>query len=121
MSVDIVPVTPQSCEVLGYRVRATDAMWRGLDFSRAKIRTKSTIGAFLFGKEAPTDLHLDVPFLHPEDAVFGAKWADDQQWYRVRSRAEVGKKWRGKTVVKIEICRDDSLDPPWAFSIETRP
>jgi hypothetical protein len=44
----------------------------------------------LCGDDAWPDPHLDVPFLHPEDAARGARWEDDELWYRVRPPFEVG-------------------------------
>lgn len=40
--------------------------------------------------KAPLDVHLDVPWIHPEDEAAGRTWENDQVLYRVRPRIEVG-------------------------------
>lgn len=66
--IETLPVNPETCSVLSCRVKATSPTWRGLDFSRAVIRTQATALIAMLGRdEAPYDLHLDVPFCHPDD------------------------------------------------------
>jgi hypothetical protein len=60
-------------------------MWAGLMFDHpdCRVRSQSTLMLALVGsKAAPEDVHIDVPFLHPEDG--GRGW--DEAWYRVRPR-----------------------------------
>lgn len=79
----------RSWPVLGTRWTHKSAPWEGLDFSRAVARTRNTMAVALCGDDAWPDPHLDVPFLHPEDAARGALWEDDELWYRVRPPFEV--------------------------------
>lgn len=80
----------RSWPVLGTRWTHKSAPWEGLDFSRAVARTRNTMAVALCGDDAWPDPHLDVPFLHPDDAARGALWQDDELWYRVRPPFEVG-------------------------------
>ncbi len=57
--------------------RANKRFWNELDFEQATARTKSTLGLFIAGPNAPYDLHLRVP--HPEES-----------FHRVRCDWEVG-------------------------------
>lgn len=77
--------------VLGSSWRGKKSPWDGLDFSKAVARTKNTMAIALVGSEnAWPDPHLDVPFLHPEDAAAGGWWEDEELWYRVRPPFELG-------------------------------
>ena len=76
----LISIDHTNVTVLGSKWRAS-APWAGLDFKRAELREQSTLGVFLFGKNAPPDHHLRVPWCHPDDQPEG--WADDC-WYRVR-------------------------------------
>jgi hypothetical protein len=95
-----MPVSPKTVTVLGYRVKATDPAWLGLDLSRAILREQSTAGMFLLGPDAPPDHHLDVPWCHPNDQPGG--WRDGLK-YRVRPRRKAwrfvkeGDEWRLST------------------------
>lgn len=80
----------RSWPVLGTRWTHKSAPWQGLDFTRAVARTRNTMAVALVGDDAWPDPHLDVPFLHPEDAARGGLWEDDELWYRVRPPFEVG-------------------------------
>lgn len=85
-------VAPANCTVNGYRVRAANPAWKGLlfDHPECQLRTQSTIMQAIAGADAHFDLHLDVPFLHPDDAARGRKWEDDECFYRVRPIVERG-------------------------------
>ncbi len=76
--------TPATCTVLGRRVSAKSAIWRGLDFSRAVPRRQSTLAMAVHGEDAPEDVHLNVPFIHPDDE------SKEELIYRVRPIWEVG-------------------------------
>lgn len=80
----------RSWPVLGTRWTHKSAPWQGLDFTRAVARTRNTMAVALCGDDAWPDPHLDVPFLHPEDAARGGLWEDDELWYRVRPPFEFG-------------------------------
>lgn len=102
------PVTPDTVTVLGSHWTGTDAAWRGLAFSRATLKTTSIWG---------NDLHLDVPFCHPDDQYDG--WEDDDDcWARVRPLAEPGRRWRRRMVRTVEIVPAPQLDPPWEIVVE---
>lgn len=99
----------RSWSVLGESWRHKSAPWEGLDFDRAIARDKNTLAMALCGADAWPDPHLDVPFLHPDDAASGGKWEDDELWYRVRPPFEVGERlwvketwrtWRDHDAVK---------------------
>jgi hypothetical protein len=78
--------------VLGVRW-GPKAPWGGLlfDHSKAVARTTSTLMDVIVGKaEAPYDPHINVPWIHPDDAARGFKWEDDQCMYRVRPIWEIG-------------------------------
>lgn len=85
-------LTPHNCTVLGNRVTAKSPAWRGLlfDHPRCEIRTQSTLMLAVVGDDAPYDLHLNVPFLHPDDAARGQEWEEDEIFYRVRPIWEPG-------------------------------
>lgn len=84
-----MPVTPETVTVLGYRVKATDPAWTGLNWSDVVEREKSTLMVFVCGgaDNAPDDHHLSVAWMHPNDQAAG--YANDPDiWvrYRVRPR-----------------------------------
>lgn len=85
-------VTAQNSTVLGNKVANRSPAWAGLMFghSAVKPRTQSTLMRSLVGADAPQDLHLDVPWVHPEDAVQGKSWDDDPVVYRVRPIYNIG-------------------------------
>lgn len=117
-AIEILPVAPETVTVLGYRVKPADPMWTGLDLDRAELRTQSTLMAVMVGpKAAPYDLHLNVPWIHPDDVANGMAWEDDECWYRVRPRMEPGQKWHRKMVANVAIRRDDSHAPPWVIEV----
>jgi len=80
----------RSWPVLGSSWAHKSAPWSGLDFDRAIARTKNTLAMATCGDDSWPDPHLDVPFLHPEDAARGARWEENQCWYRVRPPFEFG-------------------------------
>lgn len=81
----------RSWPVLGSSWQHKSAPWEGLDFDRAVARDKSTLAVALFGSDdAWPDPHIDVPFLHPDDAARGLTWDHDQCTYRVRPPFSVG-------------------------------
>lgn len=108
------PVAPETVTVLGSRWKASDPAWRGLDFTKAEVRTQSTIMVAFFGEDAPHDLHLRVPFCHPNDQPDG--W-ENGLFYRVRPRAEAGRKWHGRKVTDVAIEPDPAADPPWQIVV----
>ena len=112
----VFPVTPETTEVLGGRWKATDPGWRGLAFShpKATIRIQSKLMLTLSGRDAPYDLHLDVPFNDPDD---GPIPDPPQMYYRVRPRAEAGKRWLGRSVRDVKIEPDSERDPPWRIVV----
>jgi hypothetical protein len=117
MTLETFPVAPDTVTVLGYRVKATDARWRGLDFNSAELRKTATAMAYFLGSAAPFDLHLNVPFCYPGEqaaAYEGIK-------YRVRPQAKVGKFWQGCMVRSVAIVHAPDLDPPWALEIGFKP
>lgn len=61
-------VKPSNSTVLGYGVRASSPAWAGLRFDEARARTRSTLMMAVVGADAPHDLHLDVPWDHPDDS-----------------------------------------------------
>lgn len=111
-----VPVSTDTVTVLGSRWKADAPAWRGLDFTRAIVRTQNTLSLALFGPDEKLyDLHLDVPFMHPDDQARG-----DDEWlkYRVRPRAESGKRWRGRLVKSVALIPAEGQPIPWAIEIE---
>jgi hypothetical protein len=113
------PVAPDTVTVLGCRWKATEPAWQGLDFTKARLRTQSTLMLFVVGpNDAPYDLHLDVPFCHPNDQPEG--W-DDETVYRVRPIAAPGRKWRGKMVEAVAIEPAPGMDPPWQIVVRFAP
>lgn len=109
------PIAPDTVTVLGSRWKVTDVAWRGLDFTRARLRTQSTLMLSICGRDAPYDLHLDVPFCHPDDQPDG--WADDLV-YRVRPIAEPGRRWRRRIVKSVVIEPAPDKSPPWEIVVE---
>ena len=109
-----LPIAPNTVTVLGSRWKA-DAPWAGLDFTKARLRTQSTLMLYVCGpNEAPYDLHLDVPWCHPDDQPEG--W-DDEMVYRVRPIAEPGQKWRRRMVESVAIEPAPDNDPPWEIIV----
>lgn len=96
-------LTRNNSTVLGDRWGAKSP-WDGLDFTRAVPRTQSTMMRFIAGAAAPRDIHLDVPFLHPQDAANGMAW--DGCVYRVRPQWEPGELlWVREAFAWISDCR----------------
>lgn len=79
----LLAVVPGNSTVLGYN-NAAD-YWSHLRFGEAISLRKSTLMLAIAGKNAPTDIHLSVPFAHPEDAHMRS---EDLGWYRVRPNFE---------------------------------
>lgn len=114
-TVETLPVGPDTCSVNGSRYKANSPVWLGLDFSRAEIRTQSWLMVGMLGShEASYDLHLNVPFCHPDDQPGG--W-EDGTYYRVRPLMEPGRKWKGRKVSDVAIKRDDDRNPPWVIEV----
>lgn len=110
-----VPVEPSNVEVLGNKVKATDVMWTGLDMAKAEPRVQSTLWLAIAGQEeAPLDIHLCVPWEHPEDKKDGI---DSETRYRVRPRMQPGKRWKGQMVKSVAF---EMWDGKWyiAYSVE---
>lgn len=108
-----VPVSPKTVTVLGYRVKKDDPMWSGLDLINAEPRMQSTLMLAVAGTaDAPQDIHLNVPWKHPDDADYS-----DECRYRVRPRMEIGKRWKKKRVTNVSFERWDGV---WYIAIEAR-
>lgn len=108
-----VAVSPKTCTVLGYQVKPTDLRWTGLDLSRAEPRVQSSLMLALTGpEEAYFDLHLTVPWEHPDDKKAGI---DSETFYRVRPRIQVGKRWEGRVVKFVAFERWDGV---WTIAYE---
>ncbi len=92
-----VPVDHETVTVNGSKWRAT-APWSGLCFDLAEPAVQSTLMLAICGsQEAPIDIHLNVPWCHPDDQDGTPEdWTDCV--YRVRPRMEIGKKWKGENV-----------------------
>jgi len=112
----IFPIEPSTVTVLGYRPRdAADARWAGLHFGspHVKLRSQSTLMLSCLGpKDAPYDLHLAVPWSHPDDG-----YDDEDCVYRVRPRASAGRKWLGRKVEAVAIEPDATRFPPWQIRV----
>jgi hypothetical protein len=111
------PISPGTVEVLGSRWKADEPAWSGLAFSHPEtsVMTQSTLFLMLVGpKKAPYDLHLRVPFEHPDD---GPIPDPPDMYYRVRPRAEVGRRWLGRKVVAVDIEAAPDMDPPWRIKV----
>lgn len=112
-----LPVSPETCTVNGYRVKPTDTSWTGLDLANAEPRTQSTMMLAVVGSDdAPPDIHLNVPWCHPEDRANGAP-ADDCI-YRVRPRMKVGRRWKGDVVRSLSFER---WSGSWFLALEFAP
>lgn len=110
-----VQVLPTTITVLGRNVKETSPAWNGLFLDRAVQRTRSTIAMVMFGKDAPVDIHLDVPWCHP-----GERTGTEDDWndcvYRVRPKREIGQKWRGKPITGV---RFEQVEGAWWIVYET--
>ena len=94
-------VSPKTITVNGSRVTAKHPAWLGLDMINAEPRQQSSLMLFAVGSDTPIDVHLRVPFQHPDDTV------DSGCFYRVRPKMEVGEKWQGKIVQSVAFERWD--------------
>lgn len=93
-------LSPRTATVLGSRVKETDARWTGLDLKRAELRAQSSLMRFVCGDlDAPPDLHLSVPWCHPDDQTGDPEDFDSR--YRVRPMAEPGRRWLGRMVKSV--------------------
>lgn len=101
-------VGPKTITVNGSRVTARHPAWLGLDMSKAEPRQQSTMMLFAVGAHAPIDVHLSVPFQHPDDKI------DTGIFYRVRPKMEVGEKWQGKTVESVAF---ECWDGEWFIAV----
>ena len=77
-------VTPETSTVNGYP--AAPPVWDGLRLAEAEPRTKSTLMLAAMGPNAPFDLHLSVPWCHPEYEPMSSK---DCGRYRVRPKKRI--------------------------------
>lgn len=84
MRTERLPIDPSNIEVLGHKVKPTDASWTGLDWSRAERRTRTK---------------LAVPWCHPADQTGSPD--DFDCIYAVRPRAEPGSRWRRRLVEDV--------------------
>ena len=81
----------------------------------AEPRVQSTLMLAVCGQaEAPFDIHLDVPWCHPEDRT-GDDAEDFDCRYRVRPKMQTGKKWKGQTFKQIAFER---WDGKWFIAVE---
>jgi hypothetical protein len=110
-----IPVTADNTTVLGHRVKATSPMWAGLDFDGAEPRQQNSAILAIAGPHEGLDVHLSVPFLHPEDKARGMK--HDGCMYRVRPRAQVGKKFGGRKVTAVAF---EKWNGRWCIAITTQ-
>lgn len=111
------PVAPETVTILGYAPRtARDARWAGLRWNGTEeLRTQSTLMLWVYGPDAPSDLHLNVSWRHPDDDLTDE---DADCKYRVRPRMQPGKRWKGRKVKAVSIERDATLTPPWVICVE---
>lgn len=92
-----IPLTADAVTVLGYKWKETNPAWKGLDFANAEPRVQASgLLAVCGADDAPRDVHLSVPFCHPDDQTGSPDDFDCR--YRVRPRMEAGKKWKRKMV-----------------------
>ena len=115
MRVERIKVEPKSVKILGNKPKGVDdPLWAGLDLARAEPRTQSTLMLAICGQdEAPEDIHLAVPWCHPEDQTGSAD--DFDCIYRVRPRMEAGKMWKRRTVESVAFER---WDGEWFIAVE---
>lgn len=72
-------VAAHNCTINGSTFRSASPAWKGLDFERAEVRTKSAMTGL-------PDLQLATPFRHPNDP----KSPDFEAIYNVRPIVEIG-------------------------------
>lgn len=99
--IESYPVAPDTVTVNGSRYRGDRAGWQGLYLDSAELLTGSLWSA--------RDLHLEVPWMHPDDAAKMAGAAPGDGWwayYRVRPIAEPGKTWRRRKVAAVAFERE---------------
>lgn len=108
-----VRVGPDNCTVLGNKAKADSPLWTGLDLSRAMPATQSTLMLMVAGaQEAPIDIHLRVPWCHPDDQT--GSLDDFDCIYRVRPCAEAGKRWKNRRVERVDF---ELWDGVWWLAI----
>lgn len=111
-------VVPGNSTVLGYPVSHSKRYWPHLWFQHARPHRKNVILAMMVGKplsEVGDDVHLSVPFQHPEDPVEDD--IDDMPQYRVRPIWEPGDRlWVKETVRVLGRERGDK----WECCVEYR-
>ena len=108
-----VKIGHKTVTVNGSKWRAK-APWAGLSFSRAEPRVQSSLMMMVCGsRSAPKDVHLTVPWCHPEDQTGQDSDWDDCQ-YRVRPAMEVGKKWNGRAVEDVAF---EKWDGEWFIAV----
>lgn len=111
-----VPVSPETCTVLGYRVKASDPRWAGLDLDKADLIMQSTLMLCVCGPDdAPIDAHLRAPWWHPDD---GPAPDPPEMYFRVRPRMQAGKKWEGR---KVKFVAFERFSGKWGLAIEFEP
>lgn len=101
----VLSVSPETVTVNGYRYKATDPAWIGLDFTTAEIR---------YWDKPPNDPRLRVPFCHPLDQPCDE---DTLCYYRVYPIAEPGKRWKRRLVESVAIEPAPEMDPPWQIRV----
>jgi hypothetical protein len=115
-AIERFPVDPSTCTVLGYRVKPDSPSWTGLRWNgKEEVRNRASVLEYLLGRDAPFDLHLRVPWEHPNDYVEGE---EPDCWYRVRPIARAGKRWHRRKVKSVAIEPDPTRSPPWCIVIE---
>jgi hypothetical protein len=115
---DRIPVSPDTVTVLGHKVKKDDIMWTGLFLDRAEPATQSSLMLAICGKDdAPIDIHLRVPWCHPDDRT-GTEEDYNDCIYRVRPRMETGKKYKGKLVKFVAFER---WNGKWWLAYELEP
>jgi hypothetical protein len=90
-------------------------MWTGLNLARADLLIQATMMMCVCGHDvAPFDLHLSVPWCHPEDQT-----GTDDDWndcyYRVRPKMEAGKRWKGRMIESVYFER---VDGKWRLAVK---
>lgn len=96
--ITIYPLRPDNIEVLGHRVKETDASWTGLDWSRPQLRCRDKIA---------------LPWCHPDEQTGDPD--DFDCIYSVYPRPVAGKRWRNRMVKDVWFERDGKK---WFVAVE---
>lgn len=112
-----VPVAHDTVTVNGSKWKER-APWSGLFFNKAEPAVQSTMMMAVCGRaDAPLDIHLRVPWCHPDDQD-----GTDKDWkdciYRVRPRMEVGKKYKREVVTFVAF---ESWGGKWYIAYDVAP